>query len=138
MSERWRADWAATSPSTPRSAAALPSRSIFPRDCPVSDTSYPSREVTKPNARPVSIVTVEDDEGHARLIERNIRRAGVNNVITSFRNGTDGLGYPDGRPAPARGRYAPMLILLDLNQPDMTGVDIQGRSRRTSTPGARR
>lgn len=43
------------------------------------------------NARPVSIVMIEDDEGHARLIERNIRRAGVNNEITSFRNGTDGL-----------------------------------------------
>jgi hypothetical protein len=29
----------------------------------------------------VHIVMIEDDEGHARLIERNIRRAGVNNVI---------------------------------------------------------
>ena len=27
-------------------------------------------------AKPVSIVMIEDDEGHARLIERNIRRAG--------------------------------------------------------------
>ena len=33
---------------------------------------------------PVSIVMVEDDEGHARLIERNIRRAGVNNDILRF------------------------------------------------------
>jgi predicted O-methyltransferase YrrM len=45
------------------------------------------------NARPVSIVMIEDDEGHARLIERNIRRAGVNNEIQSFRNGTDGLRH---------------------------------------------
>ena len=29
-------------------------------------------------ARPVSIVVIEDDEGHA-TIQRNIRRAGVNN-----------------------------------------------------------
>jgi len=28
---------------------------------------------------PVTIIMVEDDEGHARLIERNIRRSGVNN-----------------------------------------------------------
>ncbi len=26
--------------------------------------------------QPVQIVMIEDDEGHARLIERNIRRAG--------------------------------------------------------------
>ncbi len=36
----------------------------------------------------VSIVMIEDDEGHARLIERNIRRAGVTNEITHFLNGT--------------------------------------------------
>jgi CheY-like chemotaxis protein len=77
------------------------------------------------NARPVSIVMIEDDEGHARLIERNIRRAGVNNVITSFRNGTDGLNFLLG--ADGSGEVSAshsMLILLDLNLPDMTGVDI--------------
>jgi len=29
--------------------------------------------------KPVTIVMIEDDEGHARLIEKNIRRAGVDN-----------------------------------------------------------
>ena len=77
------------------------------------------------NARPVSIVMIEDDEGHARLIERNIRRAGVNNEIVSFRNGTDGLRHllgEDGSGEESSQRS--MLILLDLNLPDMTGVDI--------------
>jgi CheY-like chemotaxis protein len=80
------------------------------------------------NARPVSIVMIEDDEGHARLIERNIRRAGVSNEITSFRNGTDGLNYllgADGSGEESAQRS--MLILLDLNLPDMTGVDILAR-----------
>jgi DNA-binding response OmpR family regulator len=74
---------------------------------------------------PVTIVMIEDDEGHARLIERNIRRAGVNTEITSFRNGTDGLNYllgADGSGEESAQRS--MLILLDLNLPDMTGVDI--------------
>ena len=77
------------------------------------------------NARPVSIVMVEDDEGHARLIERNIRRAGVSNEIISFANCTDALGYllgPDG--SGERHSTQALLILLDLNLPDMTGVDI--------------
>ncbi len=43
--------------------------------------------------RPVEIVMIEDDDGHARLIEKNIRRAGVNNPITPFGNGTDAVTY---------------------------------------------
>ena len=36
-------------------------------------------------SKPVCIIMIEDDEGHARLIEKNIRRAGVNNEIVPFR-----------------------------------------------------
>ena len=77
------------------------------------------------NAAPVTIIMVEDDEGHARLIERNIRRAGVNNEIMPFVNGKDALAFllgPDGSGQVSSGRQ--LLILLDLNLPDMTGVDI--------------
>ena len=77
------------------------------------------------NAKPVSIVMVEDDDGHARLIERNIRRAGVNNEIIAFKDGTSALAYllgADGSGTESAARS--LLILLDLNLPDMTGVDI--------------
>lgn len=73
----------------------------------------------------VTIVMIEDDEGHARLIERNIRRAGVTNEIMPFANGTDALNYlmgTDGTGA-SNARRA-LLVLLDLNLPDMSGVDI--------------
>jgi CheY-like chemotaxis protein len=76
-------------------------------------------------ARPVSIVMIEDDEGHARLIEKNIRRAGVSNEIVPFDNGTAALKFllgDDGSGEPSSGRH--LLILLDLNLPDMTGIDI--------------
>lgn len=76
----------------------------------------------------VTIVMVEDDEGHARLIERNIRRAGVNNDIVPFGNGSEALKFlfgPDGTASNNKNR--PMLILLDLNLPDMTGIDILRR-----------
>ncbi|KQQ41251.1 hypothetical protein ASF58_09345 [Methylobacterium sp. Leaf125] len=68
---------------------------------------------------------IEDDEGHARLIERNIRRAGVNNTILPFRDGTSALAYlfgTDGTGEASAKRH--LLILLDLNLPDMTGIDI--------------
>ena len=77
------------------------------------------------NAKPVCIVMIEDDEGHARLIEKNIRRAGVSNEILPFANGTEGLKYllgEDGSGTVSAGRQ--LLILLDLNLPDMTGIDI--------------
>jgi DNA-binding response OmpR family regulator len=74
---------------------------------------------------PVTIIMIEDDEGHARLIERNIRRSGVNNEIIPFTNGTDAMKYlfgADGSGLVNKGRA--LLILLDLNLPDMTGIDI--------------
>jgi CheY-like chemotaxis protein len=77
---------------------------------------------------PLTIIMIEDDEGHATLIERNIRRAGVNNQIVPFRNGTDALEFllgDDGSGAVHAG--SSLLVLLDLNLPDMTGVDILGR-----------
>ena len=64
---------------------------------------------------------IEDDEGHARLIEKNIRRAGVNNEIVPFVDGTDALAYlfgTDGSGQASAGRH--LLVLLDLNLPDMT------------------
>lgn len=77
------------------------------------------------DARPVTIIMIEDDEGHARLIEKNIRRAGVANQIVPFTNGTEALTYllgPDGSGLINKGRQ--LLVLLDLNLPDMTGIDI--------------
>ncbi len=77
------------------------------------------------NAKPVKIVMIEDDEGHARLIEKNIRRAGVSNEIIPFTNGTDALGFLFGADSPGKGSH--LLVLLDLNLPDMTGIDILER-----------
>lgn len=89
------------------------------------------------NARPVTIVMIEDDEGHARLIEKNIRRAGVNNPIMPFTDGTSALRFllgEDGTGESQAGRQ--LLVLLDLNLPDMTGVDILDKVK--SNPHVRR
>ena len=81
---------------------------------------------------PVTIVMIEDDEGHARLIERNIRRSGINNEIVPFSNGTDALKYLLGNGTSVARRGKALLILLDLNLPDMTGLDILRRVKENS------
>ncbi|MBK3733104.1 response regulator receiver domain-containing protein [Azospirillum brasilense] len=83
------------------------------------------------------IVMIEDDEGHARLIEKNIRRTGVTNDIVPFADGTSALAYlfgADGSGRESMGRA--LLILLDLNLPDMTGIDILARLK--ANPHTRR
>ena len=73
--------------------------------------------------QPVRIVMIEDDEGHARLIEKNIRRAGISNNLVHFTDGTSGLDYLfNHSEGPAMN--GPALVLLDLNLPDMSGTDI--------------
>ena len=73
------------------------------------------------SSNPVKIVMVEDDHGHAKLIEKNIRRANISNEIVHFDHGQPALDYLFSEEVRANG---PMLILLDLNLPDMQGTDI--------------
>jgi CheY-like chemotaxis protein len=77
---------------------------------------------------PVVIAMVEDDEGHAHLIEKGLRRAGVKNEIVRLADGVSANTFlfgPDGSGAVNKGRS--LLILLDLNLPDMSGIDILKR-----------
>jgi CheY-like chemotaxis protein len=90
-------------------------------------------------SQPVTIVMVEDDEGHARLIEKNIRRAGINNEIIPCSDGSTAIRYlfgADGSGESCKGKA--LLVLLDLNLPDMTGIEIlrrvKGNTHLKSTP----
>ena len=73
---------------------------------------------------PVKIVMIEDDEGHARLIEKNIRRANINNEIVHFVDGDTALNYLF---TPSIRENGPLLVLLDLNLPDVQGTEILAR-----------
>ena len=83
--------------------------------------------------QPVNIVMIEDDEGHARLIEKNIRRAGISNTIHHFLDGTSALKflYED---ASGPVHNGPALVLLDLNLPDMSGTDILAKIKAEGSP----
>jgi CheY-like chemotaxis protein len=73
----------------------------------------------------VTILLIEDDPGHAKLIEKNVRRAGVANTLHHVADGTSALAhlFESGEAA----KSDPRLVLLDLNLPDMSGIDILAR-----------
>ena len=73
----------------------------------------------------VTIVLVEDDPGHARLIEKNLRRAHITNAIVTLRDGQEAVEYffPVDQ-APAARHTLPLLVLLDLNLPGLDGYQV--------------
>jgi CheY-like chemotaxis protein len=77
------------------------------------------------NQLPVTILLVEDDPGHALLIEKNLRRARIANNIIKFDNGQKAVDFllkeGDYR---ADTHPVPLLILLDLNLPVLDGYQV--------------
>jgi CheY-like chemotaxis protein len=72
-----------------------------------------------------NLVMVEDDDGHARLIEKNLRRAGIGNPILHLADGQQAIQYFLETEQPAR--HAKTLILLDLNLPIIDGYEVLKR-----------
>jgi CheY-like chemotaxis protein len=74
------------------------------------------------------IVLAEDDAGHARLIEKNLRRGGISNEIRHLANGREAVDFllGEGEHA-ARPAAGPLLLLLDLNLPELDGCQVLRR-----------
>lgn len=72
------------------------------------------------------IIMVEDDAGHARLIEKNLRRANIANEIIHFGDGSGIIDYFFNNER-NDAVYERVLILLDLNLPHVDGYDVLAR-----------
>ncbi|WP_089721333.1 response regulator [Candidatus Entotheonella palauensis] len=74
---------------------------------------------------PVTILLIEDEPGHARLIERCLRRSRITNELRIFDNGQDAVDHLfatlDNAPVES---HHPMLILLDLSLPVLDGFQV--------------
>jgi CheY-like chemotaxis protein len=73
---------------------------------------------------PVSILFAEDDDGHAMLVERNLKRAGLVNGLVRVNDGQEALDY-----VRCQGKFServpngPIIVLLDINMPRVDGVE---------------
>lgn len=76
----------------------------------------------------LSILIAEDDEGHATLVRRNLRRAGLTSEPVHLHDGQDALDYLYRRDAWAnRALHGAMVLLLDLNMPRLGGMEVLTR-----------
>jgi CheY-like chemotaxis protein len=81
-------------------------------------------------AQNVTILLVEDNPGHARLVEKNLRRANINNPIVTVDDGGKAIAYVF-REGPYSDAPTPenLLVLLDLNLPVMDGYQVLRRMK---------
>lgn len=72
----------------------------------------------------VVILIADDDHGHARLIEKNLRRAALNNPIERFEDGKAVLDFLFRRGDRQCQPETPYLLLLDIRMPKVDGLDV--------------
>jgi len=76
----------------------------------------------------VIILVVEDDDGHAGLIRKNLKRAGFINRIIRFRDGEEIINFlfkkGEGKHREANSEY---IMLLDIRMPNIDGIEVLKR-----------
>lgn len=79
----------------------------------------------RPVNNEVIILIAEDDEGHASLILKNLKRSGISNEIIHFKDGEELLNFlfKKGEP-PHRKDSTPYLLLLDILMPNVDGFEV--------------
>lgn len=83
------------------------------------------------DSRPVTVLIVEDDPGHARLIEKNLTRAGFDDhPVIKVSDGQQALDllFEQGAFAGVS-RPSPLLVLLDLDMPMVSGYMVLERMK---------
>lgn len=79
-----------------------------------------------PEHKPVTILLVEDDDGHARLLEKNLRRGGVVNQLVRVADGQEAVDYMSrtGSYEDSMRYPLPSVVLLDVRMPRLDGFEV--------------
>src|SRR3954462_2121137 len=80
------------------------------------------------SSQSLAILLAEDDPGHASLVQRTLRRAGVVNKVFHVTDGQEALDFVRREGAyHARQPHGPLLLVLDINMPRLDGVEVLRR-----------
>jgi CheY-like chemotaxis protein len=73
------------------------------------------------------ILIAEDDDAHAALIQRNLKRAGIRNEQLRFTDGQQTLDFLQRRGDWQRTPGTAYVLLLDIRMPKVDGVEVLRR-----------
>ena len=76
----------------------------------------------------LSVLIADDDDGHATLVRRNLKRGGLVGDLVHLRDGQEVLDYMYRRGQwTNRPGHGPVLLMLDLNMPRLDGMAVLQR-----------
>ena len=81
----------------------------------------------------LEILIAEDDDGHAILIKETLQKAGIYNKITRFNDGLYLWDYLNENRTEHINRQKNFLVLLDINMPRMSGVEVLENMKQDDT-----
>jgi CheY-like chemotaxis protein len=79
------------------------------------------------------VLLVDDDESQFLVAERAIARAGLAAEVRGVGTGAEALAELGLAPGNARPPEPPAVVMLDLELPDMTGLDLLARIRASAS-----
>jgi len=77
-------------------------------------------------AKPVNILLVEDDEIDVKAFQRAFKKLNITNPLQVARDGKEGLDFLE---AHAGSEDMPSLVILDINMPRMSGLELLKKIR---------
>lgn len=76
----------------------------------------------------LKIILAEDDEGHAALIKRNLKRSGLLNEVIHLKDGQETLDYLfEKKLKEEKVKDIASLLLLDIKMPKVDGIEVLRR-----------
>ena len=78
------------------------------------------------------ILFAEDDEGHATLVQRNLKRSGISNPVVHVKDGQEALDYVRSEGSYSGRAPEHLLLVLDINMPRVDGIEVLRRLKANS------
>jgi CheY-like chemotaxis protein len=73
----------------------------------------------------VTILLAEDNDGHATLIQKNLKRSGIKNTIVHLKDGQETLDYLFQHSKAVKTQdESSILLLLDIKMPKVDGIEV--------------